>query len=156
MIIKTRKTRLTPSKYIRLALWNIFRQQWWLSLIVAALSGGLFYMEYVKSAIVPPVLLLLYVLFWVFQFYTLTRMDESKLLFERLFYEFNKERVVIYLDSKRGMPIDWKHVMSAREGKDHFMLMLSKAHFIYIPYGAFQNQQQVNLVRMLLKGKKLL
>lgn len=156
MIVKTRKTRLSPSKYIRLALLNILRQQWWVGLIAIALSAGLFYMEYQKSAIIPPVLLLLYVLFWFIQFYSLTKMEENQLLFGRLFYEFNKERVIIYLDSKRGMPIDWKHIVAARAGKDHFMLMLSKVQFIHVPYGAFQNQQQVDLVHMLLKGKKLL
>ena len=155
MIIKTKKTRLTPSKYIRIALLNILRQQWWIILPTVALSAGIYYMEYKKSAIIPPVLLLLYMLFWFVQFYSLTQMEENKLLFGRLFYEINRERIIIFLDSKRGMPIDWKHITSVRIGKNYFMFMLSKVQFIYIPHGAFQNEQQVKLVCTLLKNKKL-
>lgn len=156
MIVKTKKTRLSPSKYIRVSMLNILRQQWWISIPAILISAGLVYLDYKKFAVIPAILLVLYVLFWFIQFYSLTKMEENKLLFGRLFYEFNKDRVIIFLDSKRGMPIEWKRVVSARVGKDYFMLMLSKVQFIYIPHGAFQNEQQINLVRMLLKNKKLI
>ena len=156
MVIKTKKTRLSPSKYIKIALLNVLRQQWWLMLPVAALTGVLIYLGYAKWSFIPGLLLLLYALFWLFQFYSLTKMEENQLLFGRLFYELNNDRLIIFLDSKRGMPIDWKQIKSVRLGKKSFMFMLSRIQFIYLPFSAFQNAQQIKLAKILLQNKKLL
>lgn len=156
MIVRTKKYRLTPSKYIRIALSNIFRGQWWISLFFIAGATGLFWMGYKISAIVTIVLLPLYILFWWIQFYSLTKMEDNQLMFERLFYEISRERIIIFLNTKQGMPIDWKQIVSARQGKDYFLFFISKAQFIYLPYSAFQGEQQINLVHMLLKNKKLI
>jgi hypothetical protein len=156
MIVKTKKYRLTPSKYIRIALTNIFREQWWIGILFIGGAAGLFFIVYKISAIVTIVLLLLYMLFWWIQFYSLTKLEDNKLMFERLFYEINKDRIIIFLNTKQGMSIDWKQIVSVRQGKDYFLFFISKAQFIYLPYHAFQGEHQINLVHMLLKNKKLI
>ena len=156
MIVRTKKYRLTPSTYIRIALTNVFRQQWWVGLLFIAVATGLFFAQYKISAIVTAVLSLLYIVFWWVQFYSVTKMEENKLMFTRLFYEISRDRITIFLNTKQGMPVDWKQIVSVRQGKDYFLFSLSAAHFIYLPYSAFQGQQQINLVHMLLKNKKLI
>lgn len=156
MIVKTKKYRLSPSHYVRIALWNLFRGQWWISLISMAFSGAIFYVGYPIASMLPMLLLLLYVLFWWIQLYGVTKMEDNRLMFERLFYELSKDRVVIFLSTKQGMPIEWKQITSAREGKDYFILFISKVQFIYLPFSIFQGEQPLHLTRMLLKNKKLI
>lgn len=156
MIIRTKKTKLSPSAYIRIAMLNILREQWWVGILAIGAAAGLLWATYKISAIIVGVLLILYILFWWTQVYGLTKLEENQLMFERLFYELNNERLIIFLNTRQGMPIDWKQINSARHGKDHFLLFISKGQFIYLPHSAFQNQQQINLVHILLKNKKLI
>ena len=156
MTVKTKKYRLSPSTYIRIALLNVLRQQWWLWSLLIVATGVVFLLGYRYWALIPAGLLLLYFLFWWVQFFGLTRIQDNKLMFERLFYELSKERVIIFLTTKQGMPIEWKQITSAKHGKDYFLLFISKAQFIYLPYSVFQSEQHINLVDMLLKNKKLI
>ena len=155
MIIRTKKYRLTPSKYIRIALTNLLRKQWWVAFLFIGASAALYYASYTILSLVVPGLLLLYILFWWIQFFTLTKVEDNQLMFARLFYEINKERIIMFLNTKQGMPIDWKQIKSVREGKDYFLFYISMAQFIYLPHSIFQGDQQVHLLRMLLKNKKI-
>lgn len=156
MIVRTKKTKLSRATYIQIGLMNVLRQQWWIGILVIGAAIGLFFASYKIPSIVVASLPFLYMLFWWTQFYGVTTLEENQLMFERLFYELNNERMIVFLNTKQGMPIDWKQVTSARQGKDYFLIIISKAHFVYLPYSAFQGEQQINLVHMLLKNKKLI
>ncbi|MFM7851696.1 MAG: hypothetical protein ACKO96_07185, partial [Flammeovirgaceae bacterium] len=42
MLVKTRNYRLEKKDYTRMAMSNVLRQQWWVSLIVLAICSGYF------------------------------------------------------------------------------------------------------------------
>jgi hypothetical protein len=100
--------------------------------------------------------LLLYFLFWVIQFYGITYLEQNKLLFERLRYEISNQHIMIQLTSKQGMPISWKQIKRAKQGKDYFLLVISKAHLISLPYKIFNSNHEIKLMETILKRKALI
>ncbi len=156
MIITTKKYRLEKSTYIRLAFYNILRQQWWVSVLLLVASGGIFL--YTKSwwAIVPLIALVVYAIFWIVQFYGITILEQNQLLFQRMQYQINSQQIVMALSPKQGMPIAWQQIQSARKGKHYFLLFISKAQLIYLPHKIFNGVHEIKFLDTLLKRKKLI
>ena len=100
--------------------------------------------------------LLLYFLFWLIQFYGITYLEQNRLLFERLCYEISSQQIIIQLTSKQGMPIAWEQVKRATQGKDYFLLVISKTHLIHLPYKIFNSKHEIKLVETILKRKALI
>jgi len=153
MIVKTRKFQLKTKKYIRLGLKNIFKEQWWVILIAIALASMSFVIPSVWWYIGAGIGYLLYILFWVIQFAGVTQLDQGKMLFEKLSYEIDSRQVLIKLSSKQGMPIKWENIKRAWAGKDHFVLVISKAQFIYLPHKVFNTENQIKFVETILRRK---
>ncbi|MEM7174082.1 MAG: YcxB family protein [Bacteroidota bacterium] len=156
MTITTKKFGLPKKKYVRLAFSNVLRQQWWVPLLLISIGVGLFL--YTKSlwAITPSILLIGYLIFWLIQFYAVTQLAESKMLFERAMYQINSQQIVMMLSPKHGMPISWKQITHVKKGKDYFTLFISKGHLIHFPHKIFAEPYQITAMHNLLKGKKLL
>ncbi len=104
MIVKTRNYRLEKKDYRRLALKNILREQWWVSLIAAAICFGFFWIPSFWWFIAAALGAVLFVLFWWIQFYGVTQLDQSKILFERLSYEITSQQILVKLNAREGMP----------------------------------------------------
>jgi YcxB-like protein len=141
---------------MQLGLKNIVREQWWVFLIALAIMSGNFFVKTIWFVLVANVGLLLYFLFWVIQFYGITYLEQNKLLFERLRYEISNQHIMIQLTSKQGMPISWKQIKRAKQGKDYFLLVISKAHLIYLPYKIFNSNHEIKLMETILKRKALI
>lgn len=153
MIVKTRKYTLENGTYIKLALMNILREQWWVFLITLALMCGAFFIFSWWWIIGPLIALALYVLFWVIQFAGVTQLEQNKVLFERLSYEINSQQVLIKVSAKQGMPLKWNMIKKARVGKDYFLLIVSKAQLIYLPFRIFNTDNERRFVESILKRK---
>lgn len=156
MIVKTKKYKLTTNTYIQLGLKNIVREQWWVFLIALALMSGTFFVKTIWFVIGANIGLLLYFLFWVIQFYGITYLEQNQLLFERLRYEISSQQIMIQLTSKQGMPIAWEQVKRATQGKNCFLLVISKAHLIYLPYKIFNSNHEIKFIETILKRKALI
>ena len=156
MIIKTKKYKLPTSTYIRLGLQNIIREQWWVLLIALAIMSGTFFIKTIWFVLIANIALLLYCLFWVAQFYGVTYLEQNQLLFERLRYEISSQQITIQLTAKQGMPITWDQVKKASKGKDAFLLVISKVHFIHLPYKIFNSKHEIKFIETILKRKGLL
>lgn len=156
MIIKTKRFQLSKNQYIKLAFANILRQQWWVPIVLSSASIGLF--VYTKSwwAITPIILLMLYLAFWWIQFYGVTKLEQNQLLFDRLTYQISAQQIIVALNPKHGMPISWKDIQYGKQGKDYFLLFLSRAQFIYLPFKIFNNPNEIQLVATLLKRKQVI
>lgn len=153
MIVKTRKYTLDNSTYIKLALMNVLREQWWVFLIVLALMSGAFFVFSWWWIIGPLIALTLYILFWVIQFAGVTQLEQNKVLFERLSYEINSQQVLIKVSAKQGMPLKWNMIKKARIGKDYFLLIVSKAQLIHLPFRIFNTDNERRFVESILKRK---
>lgn len=156
MIVKTKKYQLTTNTYIRLGLSNVVREQWWVFLVALGIMSGSFFIRTIWFIVVGIVGLLFYILFWGVQFYGITYLEQNKLLFERLRYEISSQQIIMQLNTKQGMPIAWEQVKRARQGKDYFLLVISKAHLIYLPYKVFQGNHEVKFLETILKRRSLI
>jgi len=154
MIVRTKKFQLKTGTYIRVALKNVIRQQWWVFLIALAIASGTFFIPTTSWFIIGAIIgLVLYFLFWLIQFAGVTQMEQFKVLFDRLGYEINSQQVLIKISSKQGMPIPWDKIKRARKGKDHFLLVVSKAQLIYLPFKVFNTTNETKFVETILRRK---
>ncbi|MEL7001975.1 MAG: YcxB family protein [Bacteroidota bacterium] len=155
MIVKTRKYKLESGTYIKLALKNVLKQQWWVFLIALAICAGYLWIPNIWWFIGAGIALVLYILFWVIQFAGVTQLDQTKMLFEKLAYEINSQQVLIKLNSKQGMPIKWDQIKSASVGKDYILLVVNKAQLIHLPFKIFNSDNERKFVESILKRKSL-
>jgi hypothetical protein len=153
MNVKTRKYKLETGTYTKLGLFNVLREQWWVSLIVVAISSGYFFIPSYWWFIGAGIGLVLYILFWVIQFIGITQMEDSKFLFERLGYEINSQQVMIKVSSKQGMPVKWDTIKRAKVGKNYILLIMSKVQMIYLPFKIFKSDNERKFVETILKRK---
>lgn len=156
MIVKTKKYKLDTSTYVQLCLQNIVREQWWVFLIALAVMSGTFFIKTIWFVLIANIALVLYFLFWIIQFYGITYLEQNQLIFERLRYEISSQQIIIQLTSKQGMPIKWDQVQRVSAKKDAFVLVISKAHLIYLPHKIFNSPHEIKFVETILKRKGLL
>ncbi len=153
MIVKTKKYKLATGTYIRMALQNVLKEQWWVFLIAIAIACGTFIIPSNWWWIGALIALALYVLFWVIQFAGVTQMEQSKILFDKLAYEINSQQIMIKLNSKQGMPIKWENIKKAIKGKDYYLFIVSKAQMIHLPFKVFKTENEIKFIETILKRK---
>ena len=100
MIVKTKKYALDKKAYMRAGMRNVLQQQWWVFLIVLAISSMTFIIPSNWWWIGSLIAFVLYILFWVIQFAGVTQLEQSKMLFDRLSYEIDSRQILIKIDSK--------------------------------------------------------
>jgi hypothetical protein len=151
MIVKTKKHKLETSTYIKLAMKNILIEQWWVFLIfLAIISLSYFSFWFAVGAIVA---LILYLLFWLIQFAGVTQLEQNKILFEKLSYEIDSRQIMIKVNPKQGMPLTWDNVKKATKTAEAFILIISKAQLIELPYRIFNSDNEKKFVESILKRK---
>ena len=156
MIVKTKKYKLETGTYIKLAMLNILKKQWWVSLIVLALCSGYFFIPNTWWFWGTLIAVVLYLLFWLIQFAGVTQLDQTKILFEKLAYEITSQQIMIKLSSKQGMPMKWEQIKSAKIGKDYIMLVVNNAQLMHFPFRIFNTENERKFVETILKRKGLI
>jgi hypothetical protein len=155
MIVKTKKYKLETGTYIRIGLKNIFKEQWWVLLIYLAICAMYFIIPSWWWIIGASIALVLYFLFWLIQFAGIPQLEQNKILFEKLGYEIDSRQILVKVSSKQGMPITWDMIKRAAVGKNDFILVVSKAQIIHLPFRIFNNDNQIKFVETILKRKGL-
>lgn len=153
MIVKTKKYKLETGTYIKLALKNILKEQWWVFLIAIAIMCGYFIIPshwWITGALIA---LTLYILFWLIQFAGVTQVEQNKILFEKLSYEIDSRQVLIKVNTKQGMPMNWSNIKKASIGKDHFLFIISKAQLIHLPFKIINTDNERKFIETILRRK---
>lgn len=153
MNVKTKKYQLKTGTYIKLAMLNIVKEQWWVLLIAVAIACGAFFIWSWWWIIGALIALTLYLLFWLIQFAGVTQLEQNKILFERLSYEINSQQVLIKVSPKQGMPLKWNMIKKAKIGKDYFLLIVSKAQMVHLPFRIFNSENEKKFMETILKRK---
>ena len=153
MIIKTRKYQLPTKKYIGIAFVAVLKQQWWVGLIYLAICAGYFLAPNIWWILGATIALALYLLFWLIQFAGVTQLEQGKFMFEKLSYEINSQQILIKLNTKQGMPVKWDQIKRASMRKEDFVLYLSKAQLIHLPFKLFNSKNEIKFVETILKRK---
>jgi hypothetical protein len=162
MIVKTRKYKLENSTYIKLAMKHLLRTQWYW----AAVPLGIIILNVILNVtgvypniwiyFMAPLAIILYLLFWAIQFTGVTQLEQNKVLFQKLLYEIDGRQILIKLNSKEGMQMKWEMIKKAYKEKDHFLLVVSKAEFIHLPYSIFNSENDIKFTESLLRRKNLI
>lgn len=153
MIVKTKKYQLPTGTYIKLGLRNILKEQWWVALIAIAIACGYFWIPswwWISMAVLAYAL---YWLFWLIQFAGVTQMEQNKVMFEKMAYEIDSRQVLMKLNAKQGMPIKWDMIKKVEQKKNAFVLVMSKAQFIYLPFKVFNSENEIKFLETILKRK---
>ena len=156
MVVRTKKYKLQRSTYIRLGFENVIREQWWVFLIALGIMSGTFFIKTIWFTIGATVALAFYSLFWFIQFYGIGQLEENQLLFERLAYEITNRQILAQINSKQALPTSWDQIKRVRRGRDYFLLVVSKAHLIHLPFKIFNSLHEIKFVETILKRKGLL
>ncbi|MDW3197319.1 MAG: YcxB family protein [Cytophagales bacterium] len=153
MNIRTRKYQLETSTYIKTALVAVLKEQWWVGLIYLGICAGYLWIPNWWWIIGASIALVLYILFWLIQFAGVTQLEQGKILFQKLSYEINSQQILIKLNSKQGMPMKWDQIKRAQKGKDAFVLFVSKAQVIHLPFRIFNSENEIKFLESVLKRK---
>ncbi|HAR19347.1 MAG TPA: hypothetical protein DCR46_01715 [Cytophagales bacterium] len=157
MTIKTKKYQLKKKDYVKMAMWQLLRKTWWYGFGPLAFVVLGFFVPYSWWYIgTGLVVAFLYLLFWFIQFMGVTQMEQNKVMFERLTYEIDSRFVVIKLNAKQGMQMNWDMIKSAEKTKDAFLLVVNKAQFLHFPFSMFNSDHDLRFMEALLKRKNLL
>lgn len=156
MIIKTRKYKLETGTYIKLAMKNILREQWWVGLIVIAIMCGYFIIASIWWIIGALIALVLYLLFWLIQFAGVTQLEQNKILFDKLSYEITSQQILIKVNPKQGMPLTWSQIKKVDINKDAYVLYVSKAQLIHLPFRIFNSDNERKFLETIISRKGLI
>ncbi len=153
MIVKTKRYQLTNNTYVKIGMMNILREQWWVFLIAIAISSMMFIIPSNWWWIGSLIALILYGLFWLIQFAGVSQLDQNKVMFEKFIYEITSQQILMKLNVKQGMPIKWETIKKVVKSKKAFLLIISKAQFIYLPYRIFNSENEIKFLESILKRK---
>lgn len=142
--------------YVRLGLQNVIREQWWVPLLCLLMATSTFFLHVTWPIVIVGLALIAYVIFWIVQFYGITLLEQNQILFGRLYYEISGQHISMQISAKRGMPIPWTQIKRAISGRSYFLLVVSKAHLIYLPHSVFNGVHEIHYLTTTLKRKGLL
>ena len=153
MIVKTKKYQLETGTYIKLAMINILKEQWWVGLIALAIISLTFIIPTWWFFIGTVIAFILYLLFWLIQFAGVTQLEQNKVLFQKLSYEIDSRQILIKVNPKQGMPMTWDNIKKAKIGKDYFLFIVSKAQLIHLPFRIFNTDNERKFVETIIRRK---
>ncbi len=156
MIVKTKKYQLPTGTYIKMALINVLKEQWWVILIALVIMCGYFWIPSIWWIIGALIAYGLYVLFWAIQFTGVTQMEQNKVIFDKMAYEIDSRQILMKINTKQGMPIQWNMIKNAEKRKDAYVLYMSKAQFIHLPFRIFNSENERKFMETILKRKELI
>ena len=153
MIVRTKKFQMGKGQYIRKGFFNLLSEQWWVIFIYLLLCSMNFYIPSIWWIIGSSTALILYVLFWLIQFFGVTQVEQSSYMFERLSYEISSNQIMMKINNKQGMPIKWDTVKKVKIQKDCFLFKLNIVQFIIFPYKVFNNENEIRFIKSILNRK---
>jgi len=155
MLIKTKKYKLNSNLYIKYCLKNIIYNQWWFFIVIIIISSFIFFLNFFLSFFFFFISIFFYFLFWFIKFYGITKFDENRVIFEKVNYQISSQKIVIQLNTKQGMPVNWDQIKYVSRGENYFLLVISSMHIIYLPYKIFNSIYEIKFMEVLLKRKNL-
>ena len=160
-VIKTKKYALDSKKYISIAMKHLLRTQWrW-----AAIPAGLILINIILNLtvypsvwiyIIPILVVAGYLAFWAIQFTGVSQLEQYKVMFQKMQYEINSQQILAKINQREGMQMKWDMIKSAYKEKDHFLLVLSRAQFLYWPFEIFTSDNDLRATESILRRKNLI
>jgi len=161
MIVKTKKIGLEPKIYVKIGMRNVIREQWWLPV---AIFAGIIVLNLLLNLVYSNIWIYFlaplgvggYFLFWWIQFYGAAQLPQNKVMFEKFNYEIDSRHILMKVNAKEGMQLQWNMIKKAEMNKDNFTLYISKGQFVYLPFKGFNTDNDIKFMEVILKRKNLL
>jgi hypothetical protein len=83
-------------------------------------------------------------------------MEQNKPIFQKMAYEIDSRQILMKINAKEGMPVQWNMIKRVTITKDAFVLYLSKAQFIHLPFRIFNSDNDKKFLEAILKRKELI
>ena len=135
---------------------ELLRKQWWYIFGPVALACLAFIWPSWWFVSIALVIVVGYLLFWGVQFAGVTQVEQNKMLFQKMNYEIDGRQILMKINEREGMPVNWDMIKSAKKTKELYLLSLSKAQFIFLPYTIFNNPNDLKMMDAYLKRKNLI
>ena len=71
-------------------------------------------------------------------------------------YEIDSRQILMKLNAREGMPVQWNMIKRVELTKDAFVLYMSKTQFIHLPFRIFNTENEKKFMETILKRKKLI
>ena len=177
LAIRTKKYQLDTNTYTRMAMAQVWKKEWWYALIPLAIGllPALIWPSWWWVALAV-LLTVLFVLLRSAQITSVTQMEQSKPLFERMNYEIDQRQILLRLNEKQGMNLSWDMIGRARRDADGFTMWLRSGQtpaeltgwrrwiartfdvpvFLLLPLRIFNSPNDVKLFDAMLRRKNLL
>ena len=158
MKVTTKRYELEKKKYISIATLALLKKEWLygipfaILIVLSFVIHSWFWTFFLIGLLVP----ILYVGFWMIQFTGFTQHEMGKMFFYKMNYEIDGRQFLLKIDAKHGMPIEWKSFKKAYRSKDGYILTMSKAQFIFLPFNIFKKENDIKLLETIFKRKNLL
>lgn len=83
-------------------------------------------------------------------------MEQNKVIFEKMAYEIDSRQILMKINTKQGMPVQWNMIKKAEITKDAYVLYLSKAQFIHLPFRIFNSENERKFMETILRRKEFI
>ena len=145
MLIRTKFFNISHQKYFKKAIEARFVEDgpWIGTLLTIFLVIAIAINSY-GYAIFSFILAGGYFAFWMLQFYGIRFLDQAKFFFLPTQYEISGKNLQLKTKSSMGVEIPWRTVRNCIKREKYFLLVITKAHIIYLPKSLFQNPSEVN------------
>jgi hypothetical protein len=97
-----------------------------------------------------------YLAFWAIQFTGVSQLEQYKVMFQKMSYEIDTRQILAKLNQREGMQMKWDMIKGAYKEKDHFLLVLSRAQFLYWPFDIFSSDNDLRATESILRRKNLI
>lgn len=152
MKVSTKYFSLPIGIYVKECFLNGIKSQWYVSLLlIISISVG-FWFKMLWLIITASIFEVLYLLFWLLQFYAVQYIPQNQIMFKKMYYEFLDDKILMHLDAKMCAQFFWSFVKKIKRRKKYYILFLSKAQIIYVPKDSFSSQFELNMFEVLLKN----
>ncbi|MCU0417875.1 MAG: YcxB family protein [Cytophagaceae bacterium] len=137
---------------------SIIKEQWmYAGIPLAMIVVGLLWSEGRWWFILPAIIgASIYLLFWYLQFVAATQMEQSKVLFQKLSYEFDSRQILIKLNDKQGSPLKWEMIKRVNKRKNDYLFIMGRGQFFLFPYKIFNSDNDLRFLDSILERKGLL
>lgn len=178
--IRTKKYQLTPELYTQMALKRLWHKQWWVLVALAGFGAALalvWHSWWVLTIVLT--LALLHVLFWGAQVAGVTKLEQTKVLFERVFYEISAQRFLLKKNDREGAEMKWDFFDRVERTPTGFVFSFNprppagapqpsafqrvmqrlgagELQFLYLPFDIFLKPADLKLMEATLRRKGLL
>ncbi len=153
--VKTKEHSMTKGEYLAIIVGNYLRHRWWLFFILWALAIILiimddpFAMAFTIVAAFSPLIAFLYLLYHAWT-------PKNKVFYLPRVIEIDHDFLSASSPDGGVNRVRLEHFISAKRTSNSFILRLSKLQFVFVPFRAFENNEDEETFGNIIKSKGLL